>query len=44
VQRAIRLLQPTADRAGVRIEVWVDPTLPRFDADEEMLYQAHVNV
>ncbi|HLA89233.1 MAG TPA: ATP-binding protein [Gemmatimonadaceae bacterium] len=44
VQRAIRLLQPTADRAGVRIEMWVDPALPRFDADEEMLYQALVNV
>jgi len=44
VARAIRLLQPTADRAGVRIEVWVDPSLPRFDADAEMLYQALVNV
>lgn len=44
VQRAIHLLQPTADRVGVRIEVWLDPTLPRFDADEEMLYQALVNV
>ena len=44
VQRAIRLLQPIADRTGVRIEVWLDPTLPRFDADEEMLYQAVVNV
>lgn len=44
VQRAVRLLQPIADRTGVRVEVWLDPTLPRFDADEEMLYQAVVNV
>ncbi len=43
-QRAIRLLQPMADRAGVRIEEWVDPALPRCDADEEMLYQALVNL
>lgn len=43
-QRAIRLLQPMADRAGVRIEEWVDPALPRCDADEEMLHQALVNL
>lgn len=44
VGRAIRLAQPSADRAGVRIEVRLDPTVPRFQADEDMLYQALVNL
>ena len=44
VGRAIRLAQPSADRAGVRIEVRSDPDVPRFQADEDMLYQALVNL
>lgn len=44
VARVIRLAQPSAERAGVRVEVRLDPTVPRFQADEEMLYQALVNL
>ncbi len=44
VERAIRLVQPAAARAGVRVEVHLDPLLPRFMADEDMLHQALVNV
>lgn len=44
VERAIRLLQPAAERSGVRIIVQLDPELPRFNADEEMLHQALVNL
>ena len=44
VGRAIRLVQPSAERAGVRIEVRLDPTVPRFQADEDMLHQALVNL
>jgi signal transduction histidine kinase len=44
VERAIRLVHPSAERAGVRIVVDVGDTLPRFFADEEMLHQAIVNV
>ncbi|MGA9836418.1 MAG: ATP-binding protein [Gemmatimonadaceae bacterium] len=44
VERAIRLVQPAAARAGVRVEVRLDPQLPRLLADEEMLHQALVNV
>lgn len=44
VERAIRLVQPAAARAGVRVEVHLDPLVPRFMADEEMLHQALVNV
>ncbi|MDE3153138.1 MAG: HAMP domain-containing protein [Gemmatimonadota bacterium] len=44
VERAIRLVQPAAARAGVRVEVNLDPLVPRFMADEEMLHQALVNV
>jgi signal transduction histidine kinase len=43
-ERAIRLVQPAAARAGVRVEVQLDPLLPRFMADEDMLHQALVNV
>lgn len=44
VDRAIRLVQPTAERAGVTIAVDVPDDLPVFFADEEMLHQALVNV
>lgn len=44
LERAIRLVQPAASRAGVRIEARPDPALPRFPADEEMLRQAIVNL
>ena len=44
VERAIRLVQPAAARAGVRVEVELDPLLPRIMADEDMLHQALVNV
>jgi signal transduction histidine kinase len=44
VERAIRLVQPAAERSGVRISVLPDPTLPPFSADEEMLHQALVNL
>lgn len=43
-QRAIRLVAPVADRAGVHIAVQLDRALPRFMADEEMLHQALINV
>ncbi len=44
VERAIRLVQPAAARAGVRVELQLDPLLPRIMADEDMLHQALVNV
>jgi len=44
VDRAIRLVQPAADRAGVQINVQKDASIPRILADEEMLHQALVNV
>lgn len=44
VERTIRLVQPAAARANVHVVVQLDPTLPRFMADEEMLHQALVNV
>lgn len=44
VDRATRLIQPTADRAGVALEVCADPATPRLMADEDMLHQAIVNV
>ncbi|HVX40249.1 MAG TPA: ATP-binding protein [Gemmatimonadaceae bacterium] len=43
VDRAIRLVQPTADRAGVRLEVRAE-SAPRLLGDEDMLHQAIVNV
>lgn len=44
LSRALRLVQPTADRAGVLVEVQVDPTLAALQADDDMLHQALVNV
>ncbi len=44
VERAIRLVQPMAERAGVTIDIETDRGVPRFFADEEMLHQALVNV
>lgn len=44
MQRAVRLVQPAASRAGVNIEVVNDPLQPRLEADEEMVLQALVNL
>ncbi|HTJ20852.1 MAG TPA: ATP-binding protein [Gemmatimonadaceae bacterium] len=44
VERAIRLVQPAADRGGVVISADLDPTAPHITADEEMIHQALVNV
>lgn len=44
IDRAIRLVQPAAARAGVHVDVELDPLLPRIMADEDMLHQALVNV
>ena len=43
-ERAIRLVQPAADRAGVELRSRLDPLVPRITADEEMVHQALVNV
>jgi signal transduction histidine kinase len=44
IARALRLVQPAADRQGVTIDVHVDAEVPRFLADEELLRQALVNL
>jgi two-component system sensor histidine kinase HydH len=44
VERAIRLVQSAADRAGVALESNLDTRAPRFTADEDMIHQALVNV
>lgn len=44
VERAIRLVQPRAEQAGLRVDVHADPALPPIRADEEMLHQAVVNL
>ncbi len=44
MQRAVRLVQPAASRAGVNIDVVNDPLQPRLEADEEMVLQALVNL
>jgi signal transduction histidine kinase len=44
VERAIRLVQPAAERSGVRIIVESNLELSPFSADEEMLHQALVNL
>jgi signal transduction histidine kinase len=44
VERAVRLVQPAAQHAGVHLAVTLDPGLPCLLVDEEMLYQALVNV
>jgi signal transduction histidine kinase len=44
VERAIRLVRPTAEQVGVGIDLRFDPSAGHFLADEEMLYQAFVNL
>ncbi|MDE3052322.1 MAG: HAMP domain-containing protein [Gemmatimonadota bacterium] len=44
VERAVRLAGPATARGAVRVEVKLDPAMPRIAADEEMLHQALVNV
>lgn len=44
VERAIRLVRPTAEQSGVGIDLRFDPSAGHFLADEEMLYQALVNL
>lgn len=44
VERAIRLVQPRAEQAGVHIAAHTDLALPYVQADEEMLHQAVVNL
>lgn len=44
VERAVRLVQPAADRAGVQLGTRLDPSAPRVTVDEEMIHQALVNV
>jgi signal transduction histidine kinase len=44
VERAVRLVRPAAQHADVTINVGLAPDLPRLLVDEEMLYQALVNV
>ena len=44
VERAVRLVQPAADRAGIELRTRLDPHAPRITADEEMIHQALVNV
>ena len=43
-ERAIRLVQPTADKSGVRIEVRLDPSRASALADAEMVHQALINL
>jgi signal transduction histidine kinase len=44
VERAIRLVQPTADKGGVRIEIRLDPSHALVLADAEMIHQALINL
>lgn len=44
VERAVRLVHPAAEKAGVRVDVESDPGLPDLVADEELLRQALVNL
>ncbi|HSJ16007.1 MAG TPA: ATP-binding protein [Longimicrobiales bacterium] len=44
VRRAVRLIQPAADRGGVQLAQTLDATLPRVRADEDLLVQALVNL
>ena len=44
VERALRLAQSAAEREGVSVDLRLDPTWPRCQADEDMLYQAFVNL
>lgn len=44
VRRAVRLVQPAAERAGVIVDLRLDPSLPEIRADEELICQALVNL
>jgi signal transduction histidine kinase len=44
VERACRLVEPTADRRGVSLRSSVDPGIPTVQADANLLQQALVNV
>ena len=44
VERAFRLVQPSADKKGVVMDLRTDPDPPRLLVDGEMLRQAFVNV
>lgn len=44
VRRAVRLVQPAAERAGVLVDLRIDPSVPELRADEELLCQALVNL
>jgi signal transduction histidine kinase len=44
VERAIRLVQPTADKGGVRLEIRLDPSHAFVLADAEMIHQALINL
>lgn len=44
LERAVRLVRPTAEQGGVDIVLRLAPVVPHFLADEEMLYQAFVNL
>jgi signal transduction histidine kinase len=43
-ERAIHLVQPTADKGGVRIEIRLDPSHASVLADAEMIHQALINL
>ena len=43
-ERAVRLVQPAADRAGIELRTRLHASAPRITADEEMIHQALVNV
>jgi len=43
-ERAIRLVQPSADKSGVRIVVRLDPSRTSILADAEMIHQALINL
>lgn len=43
-ERAVRLVQPAAERGGVLLRTRLDPRAPHMTADEEMIHQALVNV
>jgi signal transduction histidine kinase len=43
-ERAIHLVQPTADKGGVRIAIHLDPSHANVLADAEMIHQAIINL
>ncbi|MBI4520590.1 MAG: HAMP domain-containing protein [Gemmatimonadetes bacterium] len=44
LQRAVRLVQPAAERAGVLVDIRLDPSAPQLLVDEDLLCQALVNL